>query len=88
MILGKGMGWGGTRNSQRGAFLETALTHPAGDVGDVGAAVELDVGAVLPDLRPQLDAVTAFAKTFPFSIIECGIVKKCTINHSSIISLI
>ena len=80
MILGKGMGWGGTRNSQRGAFLETALTHPAGDVGDVGAAVELDVGAVLPDLRPQLDAVTAFAKTFPFSD-RMWHHKKCTINH-------
>ena len=43
-------------------------THPAGDVGDVGAAVELDVGAVLPDLRPQLDAVTAYAGTFSLSM--------------------
>ena len=44
---------------------EAPSTHPARDVGDVGAAVELDVGAVLPDLRPKLDAVTGFAMTFP-----------------------
>ena len=57
----------------QGFYRFRSRTHPAGDVGDVGAAVELDVGAVLPDLRPQLDAVTAFAETFPFSFIECGI---------------
>ena len=43
-------------------------THPARDVGDVGAAVKLDVGAVLPDLRPQLDAVTGFVRTFPIDL--------------------
>ena len=63
------MGWGGPRYSQRGAFFFKDSTHPAGDVGDVGAAVELDVGAVLPDLRPQLDAVTAYAGTFSLSMI-------------------
>ena len=50
-------------------MLHSLLTHPARDVGDVGAAAELDVGAVLPDLGPQLDAMTGFVKTFPNEIL-------------------
>ena len=71
MILGKG--WGGAKYG-RGAYKFSKLlfglrsTHPARDVGDVGAAVKLDVGAVLPYLRPQLDAVTGFGMTFPIGI--------------------
>ena len=69
MILGKG--WEG-QNMVRALNKFSRIsfrcsTHPARDVGDVGAAVKLDVGAVLPDLRPQLDAVTAFAETFSVS---------------------
>ena len=51
-------------------MLHSLLTHPARDVGDVGAAVKLDVGAVLPDLRPQLDAVTGFVRTFPIDLFD------------------